>query len=140
MRSDAERRTAAPGESPTVQESSREPPVVTLAQSCQGLLAPHGFWLERYGSSLGLNWVRFRRVLRDSAMGVCTQVFLVAHDRESQQFLADDYLVQDRLLLDEADRHAAWSYADVDELPAVMQAVCRTLQEWATLPPRIPGS
>ncbi|HLI29082.1 MAG TPA: hypothetical protein VKZ60_18595 [Chloroflexota bacterium] len=135
---DAQKRAAARREAPPSQEAGREPPLVALAQSCQGALAAHGFWLERYGSSLGLTWVRFRRLLRDEPTGPYTQVFLVAHDQETQQFLADDYLVHRQAVSDEAARHAAWHYANAEELPAVMGAVVRTLQQWAASPPALP--
>ena len=135
---ETQRRAATRREPPPPHDAGREPPLVLLAQHCQGGLAAHGFWLERYGSSLGLTWVRFRRMVRDDPAGPYTEVFLVAHDQETQQFLADDYLVHHHTVCDEPQRHAAWHYAYDAELPAVMAAVARTLQQWAASAPPLP--
>ena len=114
--------------------SSAETPLLALAQSCQSVLADHGFWLERYGSSLGCTWVRFRRIVREDASGVCSQVYLLAHDAEGQAFLVDDYLVQDRGQTQEELRHESWAYADEQDMHEAMRTVLGTLRAWSREP------
>lgn len=111
--------------------AASEPPLLALAQSCQTVLTDHGFWLERYGSSLGCTWVRFRRVVHEDPRSVATQVFLIAHDAEGQAFLADDYLVQDHGLTQESRRHGVWPYVTAEDLEESMRQTLRTVRAWA---------